>query len=285
MAVVSTGLNSGRVEVRSGGRLFSAYDFDNAAGGTFLVSGAGSEAVVGRFLRNGGLLKIKHGARVMAGGLFHDPDASPLTRVSQGGRLELTQVGGSIPSGQLDLDDGTVTSNADLVVSDSGVLSGNGRLELLGFRLRLESGGVLLPGGLFEPGELELVGDLDFVGEIGIDLAGDLPGQFDLLSVEGDVDLAGLIEVNLVDPDGKGGEEPFDPVLGSHFDVLVANSIEDLGASFSLPTFQDERRFTSKIVNLAGQQVMRFSVVPEPSTGLLLLLGLAVLAARRRAPR
>jgi hypothetical protein len=117
--------------------------------------------------------------------------------------------------------------------------------------------------------------------QIGGLLAGD---EYNVLDLTGTASLAGSLLVSLVDPaDPLNGSNPFSPQPGDVFDILVAATISDTGLSLTLPGFPDFRAWDAAIVDTSpGRQAFRLTVIPEPTTALLLGLGLAGLALRRR---
>jgi hypothetical protein len=278
--------NEGEIDVFPGGRLESGDVLLNAVDAAFRIAGSDSRASF-LVLFNEGLIELSDGARV-AGGELSQSEAGALTRISGGAELALTLPRGpfvspsTIAAGVLELDHGALIEQLRLDVFDTGRIAGNGRIETP--QLRVSSGGRLLPGGPFGAGQLDVVGDLDLLldGVLEIDLGGVLDGQFDLITVAGAVELGGLVSVNLIDAAGPGGGDAFLPALGDWFDVIVADSIVDLGASFALPDLGADLFFVASIVDLAEQQALRLALIPEPGTGALLALGLGVLAARRR---
>ena len=103
-----------------------------------------------------------------------------------------------------------------------------------------------------------------------IEVGGTTAGaEYDQLAVGGTATLDGTIDVVLIDD--------FQPQPGDVFDVLLADSIVDLGVDFSLPDLPGSLQKT-QIVAAEGVQVLRLTVaVPEPwpfgllATAILLL--------------
>jgi hypothetical protein len=106
--------------------------------------------------------------------------------------------------GKLTLGGGAVKAE-EVVVGFLGQLTGSGTLTA-----NVTNGGAVLPGS--SPGTLTIAGDYTQIsdGVLSIDLAS--AGSFDKLVVNSNVQLAGLLEVNLL-----GG---YEPALGATFDVL-----------------------------------------------------------------
>jgi hypothetical protein len=229
----------------------------NDPGASLQVRGSGGEASLG-WIVNSGHIDVSRGARMSAELLLQGgEDAS--TRVGRDAELVL----------------GSRTSQ---IVAGTLALEGRGRIEMIGAPLEILAGGQLLPGGVGEVGALAIEGDVDFVGELAIEIGGSLAGEFDFVSVEDTLELAGLVDASLVDLSGCG--DLFDPEVGDHFDVIVAGAIIDLSPSFLFPVLDGDRRFVSSIVSAGPNQALRFSVVPEPGTAFLFALGLVILAAR-----
>jgi hypothetical protein len=278
--------NRGHVEATTGGRLVFSSPFrgiSNEAGSHLLVRGAWSELSAASLSNADGLVEILEGGRATVGGFSH-LGSSAVTRIGEGSELEITGFGLPRISGGTFEVDGTLRSEvADLSLA-GGVLQGNGRIEMAERSLTVGRFGILAPGGVSQAGRFEIVGNLlvdqigTFAGTLSLEFGGDGDGEFDILLVDGDVSLEGIVDVDLIDL--TGGDDPFDPALGTQFDAVFADEFSDIGATFSLPTFDDDRRFVAAIVG-AGQ-VLRFTVVPEPSSATLSLLGLTALAARRR---
>jgi hypothetical protein len=108
---------------------------------------------------------------------------------------------------------GTIQTNAFHVLG--GTLAGNGTING-----RVVSDGIISPG--FSPGLLEITGDLDLnlASELVIELAGLLPGAFDVVAITGDLTfesaLAGTLRISLLDG--------FQPGLGDTFEIITFGS-------------------------------------------------------------
>lgn len=168
-----------------------------------------------------------------------------------------------------------------LQVANTGRLGGSGLVPG-----DLIVGGLLSPG--HSPGVIEVMGD--FIQAPGavldIELAGPAPEQYDRLVVEGTMVLQGTVNVLLIDD--------FMPSPGDKFDVLQAADIIADSATFNLPPLVQGRMlekaltanaFSSGLsiqaVGLGGTMTM----TPEPSTGVLFVLGMAGLAFSSRRAR
>ena len=191
------------------------------------------------------------------------------------------------PGGSLQLADlalnGELFATAGSTVTVTGLLSGDG--DFLGGGT-LEILGELRPGN--SPGALNVVGNLVTAASTitGIELGGLLPGvEFDRIDVNGDVTLAGILEVSLF-----GG---FVPAMGDVFEFLNVTGTRTgmfagLGEGAFVGTFGGTDLFIT-YTNGDGNDVALLAgpaAVPEP--GSLLLFGLVAggaAAVRRRRGR
>jgi hypothetical protein len=165
------------------------------------------------------------------------------------------------------------TGGDDLVVARGASLSGaNGNVGV-----SLVNEGHLAPG--FSPGVFEIGGDYtqSATGSLSIELGGLLAGiQHDVLSVSGDMVLAGELELILL-----GG---FEPTVGDVFDVLDWGGL--LSGAFDSFAFGPGTSLVEwNFGSLYTTGAIRF--VPEPSTLALVGAGLAAMhrGARRRGAR
>ena len=163
---------------------------------------------------------------------------------------------------------GTIQTNAFNVLG--GTLAGNGTING-----RVVSDGIISPG--FSPGLLEITGDLDLnlASELVIELAGLLPGAFDVVAITGDLTfesaLAGTLRISLLDG--------FQPGLGDTFEIITFGSrVGGFGSFAGLnlpnglrldPVYEDQR--------------LVLVTVPSPGAlGVVAMSGLAVGLRRRR---
>ena len=120
-------------------------------------------------------------------------------------------------------------------------------------------------------------GDLTSTGALAVEIAGDGHSH---LAVGGTANLEGTIEVTLVDG--------FLPSEGQTFEILSAAELSETGSGIELGTTGDSAFFSLLTVpGVGGSLTLSFSAVPEPTTGLLIVLAAALLAmgSRRRATR
>ncbi len=190
-----------------------------------------------------------------------------ITGPSTNTSVQSLSIGGGAGNVELVSQSALLTVTDILSIESSGTLSGDGNIAG-----NVDNGGRLSPGN--SPGSIMIDGDLTQTanGELLFELAGVTPiTEYDQLFVNGVAMLDGQVSLVLL--------AGFDPLAGSSFDVLLADSIVDNGFNFQLPTLTGNRKFQSQIVNVGNQEVLRFSVsVPEPSStilmGSMLLLGL-----------
>jgi autotransporter-associated beta strand protein len=181
----------------------------------------------------------------------------------------------------IDLATGTVfdvSDDASYTLVAGQTLQGNG--SVLG-SLSSAVNAIIAPGN--SAGELGVSGDYvqagTFLAEIGGLTAGT---QHDLLTVGGNASLAGLVDVSLIDS--------FNPTIGDFFDVLTSADIDSLAGvtfDFSSAPLDAGLMWQTSIAAITGGEALRLSVVaiPEPSSGLMLLLGLMGMAAHARRRR
>lgn len=135
----------------------------------------------------------------------------------------------TIQSGSLTLDDGTLdNSSGSGIAITGGMLQGTG--DVIGNLLNRSR---LAPG--LSAGELSLDGDYTqatngglFVELGGTNNSNPLAFEFDLLSITGTADLAGVLEVSLL--------EDFLPQAGDTFEIISAANIEGVFTTETLPT-------------------------------------------------
>ena len=174
----------------------------------------------------------------------------------------------------LDLTSGTtLTATNGTTIRANGVLSGEGTLA--GDVANL--GGIVSPGS--SPGVLNIDGDftVDQGGMLEIEVAGLAAGQFDLLEVLGDVNLADAV-LKFIFVDGFLPQQDDSFVflgIGADFDATnVRAQFEGVATGFEFAVLRVPD-------GLAFQALNDAQPVPEPSTLSLLLVALAALVLRQ----
>lgn len=114
---------------------------------------------------------------------------------------------------------GSLSTPGSVLIAGGGVLSGDGG-NLVATSTLVDAGGTVGPGN--SPGTLNIVGDLVLDGgTLDIEIAGNQPGEFDVINVDGAINLnAGTVGVTLLDGYNPGGQS---------FDVLTATGALDVG--------------------------------------------------------
>jgi len=265
---------------------------------------------------NGGMLKIQIGTVPdLLGG---SPDAA--VQVQHGGLLQMEEmfVGRLLVGGILEVDGGGVTGRkikvnelGDVTVSNSGFIVLGSTPYVDGVLLEVAQGtrniaeevivgvgGELLIDGEFHspntiindggqvqtgssPGKGSIVGDLliNDGGEWIVEIAGLTPEvDFDQLMVDGDVTIDGDVIFRFI--------TSFGPNSGQTFDFLSATGAIDLsGATFRFENLEPGFQFEVN-ANSGGFQMLALtdgvSTIPEPSSVLLLAVGIAALLRRQR---
>jgi|GEM_PF-5722922 len=189
-----------------------------------VVSDAGSSLVVAGDLLLGSTgniastLRLAAGAQGTVGGAMRIAGGSTLTVADAASRLAST--------GPLDIDGGSLilegqssVQTGALNVINGGLIGGTGTLTAGGVTIGL--GGTLAPGnsaGLFNVnGDVTLAG-----GRMLFEIGGAAAGQFDVLNVNGDVDLqSGSFELQFIDG--------FTAASGGSFDLISATGTTTVG--------------------------------------------------------
>lgn len=145
------------------------------------------------------------------------------------------------------------TIEADTITIGNGLVTGIGTLD----------GNVVNRGGIIAPGSnlglLTVDGDLSLQsGQVDLELSGLDARNFDRITVNGDVDLGGVLNVTLTNG--------YIPAVGDVFDVIVGDDISGRFATANLPTMPFPNQFFRwDIVNYSnGDEALRLSVTTTP---------------------
>ena len=247
-------LNDGTLTNNSGGTLTNDGTLDNTYG---TLNNDGT-------LNNNDTLNNKYLLSNNSGGLL--TNAGTLTNNNS---AKLDNSGTLNNSGTIDTTGGTFTNNG--IYSGGGTITGSWTDH--GVATPGNSAGVLTTeGDYYKRGgskEIELGGLSDGGGDKSLT-------EFDWLDVTGDVELAGVLDVYLIDS--------FELLAGMSFDILKVGGTFT-GQYDGLPDGGRVGSFsgTNLYITYAAGDVTLFSrAVPEPAALLLALFGLALLPRRRR---
>lgn len=225
----------------------SGTGFDNQ--GNLNASGSGAMNISGNFTNSGNVV-IDNGSLINRSGTF----------VQTAG---MTNVNGTLQS-------------SGLVDIQGGLLAGNGLITG-----DVSNDGIVGPGN--SAGLLSIDGDFSqsAIGLLDIELGGLLAGsEYDVLDITGTANLAGTLEVSLIDG--------FAPTIGDSFDILTA---ETLNGSFDILTlaFGNSNWQVQYLIDEIGTtdvvRLTALSSVPVPAAVWLFgsgLLGLIGVARRRK---
>lgn len=222
--------------------------------GTNMVTMLAYNPLLGAMNGTGEVLIDGAGSLLDAGAVFGIGDAPTLDGAGGAGTL-IVRDGGLV--------------RADLIyVGERSTVSGSGG-TLEG---TVEVHGALAPGE--SPGMMTIDGDLNLApgGRLVIEIGGTGAGtEYDVLNVTGTANLAGTLEIQLLDG--------FTPGAGDAFDFLTAALFAGDFDEYVLPTFGG-RSFAVSF----GPGGFKATVVPVPAALPLLAFGLAALGAWRRRP-
>lgn len=158
------------------------------------------------------------------------------------------------------------------IAAAAGIIGGSGVID----GALHNQGAIVAPGN--SPGTLTIAGDYtqDSQGSLEIEIAGTLEGiEHDVLVVQGMASFDGALDVVLLD-DGNGNE--YTPAVGDQYSILDLGDVTGEFASVNLPSLDEGLAWdTSELYSLGN-----LSVVPEPSSSVLLILGGLLMAGRRR---
>ena len=202
---------------------------------------------------------------------------------------ELTNYGELTNTGTL-TNAGTLTNDGILNTS-SGTFINNGTINGGGTILgHINDSGTLSPGTLSPGTSADIVTiDGNWIktgGSKEVDLGGLFSGgsdksrtEFDWVDVTGNVELAGLLDVQLIDG--------FNLFRGMSFDILrvggtLTGQYDGLGEGALVGNFGGEDLFITYTAGDGNDVSLYTNPVPEPTTLLLALFGLALLPHRRR---
>ena len=138
------------------------------------------------------------------------------------------------------------------------------------------SAAIVSPGN--SPGIFEVTGDYSQGDEatLQIEIGGTtLEEQYDQLMVGGTADLAGILDVQLIDD--------FQPGDGDSFSILEFGSVAGTFDQIQLPTLDDGLAWDDSSLYVSGQ--LSVTAIPEPSALALAALALLSLFARFKEPR
>ncbi|QDU32240.1 hypothetical protein KS4_02710 [Poriferisphaera corsica] len=165
--------------------------------------------------------------------------------------------------------DSTIEIADDASVVIFGELSGTGSI-IGGGTTYIE--GTLTPG--HSPGQLDITGDLVLTEDATaqMEIAGTLAGsQYDIVNINGDLTLNGILEVLLLDG--------FNPLLGQAFQLFDATNLHGQFEQLLLPILTSNLDWDTTQLNSQG--VLR--IIPEPTTALTLGALLCLFIKHRRS--
>lgn len=189
MIIASNLGSTGAVDVTNGGSI----DLTGNADSDLLVGAAFED--FGRSASGQGSLLISGATSVVA------VDDNVIIGAPEG-------FGGGAGDGSVVLENGGVVraDGGGVFVGTGGTLAGDGSID----GNLIVDGGVVLPGA--SAGQLSVFGDLELLdGELNVEFGGTLPGESDLISVDGDVLLdGGLIRLSFLAGSGLSAGQSFD---------------------------------------------------------------------------
>ncbi|HVS71863.1 MAG TPA: PEP-CTERM sorting domain-containing protein [Phycisphaerae bacterium] len=236
------------------------------ASGTITVDGAGSSLQAGS---------------VFVGGDEGGPGGSGSITVSGGAAAGASAELVLWPNGSVNVGGGRFTVGDQSALAAVGTVQVNSGGLLAGFGKItgkvVNAGGRVLPGG--DPGTLEIVGDFEQdSGVLDMGIAGNDPGLYNHLVVDGNVTLNGTVLLDFEDGFAPLAGQSFDLISGDNAFTLQPGQVEvaglEPGWAYQIDTTND---------GLAIESLTNGVAVPEPGTlGVLALAGVLV-GWRRRA--
>jgi hypothetical protein len=281
--------------------LFGGGDFQYDGSSTLSFTGAldntGTTTVSSGTLQiaEGGSVGVTGGIAVAGGAVFSINSPTDLTvtkALSGGGTFFKAGTGrvtldGAVTIADIEVVDGTVALGANGSLSPLSVievlpghtfdLSAKTTVGVLGVA---GGGAVVLPTGSLTAAALEPNGTLSFTGAGGLDISGASLGtlDFDLDSASDLVTVAGTLEIG----NGLINFDDFEFTAGSGFGAGTYTLFDSGSISGSLGGNLTGQIAGLDATLLLSGNTMQLSVVPEPSTVALAVVGLASLALARR---
>ena len=283
-AVIGRGGNAAQVVVSSGGKFQVAGNATVGSNGSLLVVDPGSVASVLGALAvsgpiaaapasNANLVAVTTGGKLEVGSTLSVGNTGTGTLLADGaGSLVAvggaTTIGGGGGTGTVVLHGGAkLSSVGNVTVNSGGTLIGSGAV----IGTVINSGGRVVPGG--SPGVLSISGDYvqSNEGVLSFEVFGPTPDLYDRLLVDGNVDVAGKIELIF----------KYIPLAGGIFDLVTVGGSADFSklTAFEVSGIGDQLASLSVKNGIFSVQVQ---AVPLPFSGGLLTAGCGLLLTLRR---
>ena len=259
LSIDSQVTNNGQIDVSSGTLRFNSQVINNVSG---YISGAGSSTI--RFdggLDNSGDVLLSFAAATVIGDITNNSGGL----VSVAGNSTTTFVGDRVNNGMVWVGSGSHAIFGG-ATSGKGNFPGSGIFEFVdGFS----------PGN--SPAEVSFGGNVVLGPSSAtlMELAGTEPGEYDRLLVAGVLDVAGGLEIELLDD--------FIPTLDDAFQIFEVTDLLGTFSSVLLPELSGNLSWDHSHLYSSGT----LSVIPEPASTLLTgisLIGLLGLRRQRQNP-
>jgi len=199
-------------------------------------------------------------------------------RASNGGILDVLH--GVVNAGTINTTDGSTFESRTLSNVDGSLLSGDGSVDVAFGPITVA--GVVAPGN--SAGTLTLLDDTNFLSTAMLQTELESNSLFDILQVDGDLLLDGLLEVSLLAGFNPLGSDVFDIVSATGFDSEITGEFANAANGSTLLTTDGTGSFLvtydSNTVTLSN---FSLTAVPEPSSAICLLgLATGLLVRRKR---
>jgi len=301
LSITGTAANSGTLDVGAGGTISASGTGTETIGATVSSSGTGANAV-SLAASNGQVLDLTGGIsgtgdfKTSGSGVVKIGDSANFT-----GTLEA--LGGKV------VVDGEMNTASKVVVGSGATVGGTGTVGAL----EVASGGTIGPG--HSPGQLNVAGNATWAGGASYEwevnnFLGSAGTNWDFLNIAGTLNITAtssskfLIDVvSLLANNSPGNAQNFFPTYNYSFAIATAaggieGSLDSLQldtSAFSNPvtfaSWANQPTFTPGYFSLGisndNKSIMLnyAAAIPEPSSAVLTLVGLGVLAIRRRNRR
>lgn len=262
------------------------------------LSGVGASGLITAGAAGARSLTVAQGGDTTFGGVIEDGEGTVSLVKADGGSLTLT--GGSTYSGGTTVSGGTLmvnnttgsgTGSGDVTVMVGATLGGSGSID----GAVALNGGRITPGssiGTLNTGDQVWTGNTVFGFEFSTDGTGVGGTDWDVLAIDGSLDLAGIGSVtidmiSMLDPDNSGPLASWDPLANATWSGFVTTTQGISGFDpglFTIDTsgFQNPISGTFSVIQNGDQLDLFYLGIPEPSRALLVVFGAALLVARRR---